>query len=321
MIIKLRNSKLVIEFIHQIKEWIYRFKYLSITNNMNKSRMGIAMIDGRILHGGMSDRFKGIISFYYYCLSKGIDFRINYSSPYYITDYLVPNKYDWTIDQKDIPNSIFNVRPFIATAEMGSRLLRLNTNKTILYYGNRDISRSATSPYANYNWGETFKFLFKPSDFLQSQINIIKSEIGNNYISAVFRFQNLLGDFVEYDFKPIEREGEKRNLILRCLNELEKLHLRYPDMSILVTSDSSLFLQEAKKLNFVYIIRGQVKHVEAISSDKDFNQLKFFLDFFILSDSKMIFSIVIDKMFPSEFPLYAAKINNIPFIRVCNKDS
>ncbi len=36
----------------------------------------------------------------------------------------------------------------------------------------------------------------------------------------------------------------------------------------------------------------------------------------MISKAEKVYSIVIGDMYPSEFPMYAAKINNVPFDRV-----
>ena len=39
----------------------------------------VIMIDGRFIHGGLSDRLRGIVSIYGYCKQKNIPFYINYT--------------------------------------------------------------------------------------------------------------------------------------------------------------------------------------------------------------------------------------------------
>ncbi len=86
---QLKNK--LVELVHYIKEWIFRFQYLSFSRPKNVPQMGIAMVDGRKWHGGMCDRFKGIISAYHYCQEHGIDFKIYYVYPFNISEYLIPN--------------------------------------------------------------------------------------------------------------------------------------------------------------------------------------------------------------------------------------
>ena len=44
--------------------------------------------------------------------------------------------------------------------------------------------------------------------------------------------------------------------------------------------------------------------------------LNSFVDFYMLADSRRIFSLGTDEMYPTQFPMYAAKVNDIPFERI-----
>ena len=304
-----------IEYSHIAREFLYRFRYLKFSKNRCVRQLGIAMIDGRCWHGGMCDRFKSIISFYQYCESRGIEFKINYTSPFNLANYLLPNEIDWQIDKEDLPDSIFPVRPFIGTSECGERLYRLNTNKSILYYGNRDLAAFGKIPRTTEDWGVIFNRLFKPSPKLQHNINMLCKSIGCPYIAVVYRFQNLLGDFKEYDFAELDVKA-KQKLIEKSLNTLNKIHEASPLKLILVTSDSQTFLREAAKKDYTFVIPGTVVHMDNTKRDDNDTQMKSFLDFFMISKAEKVYSIVIGDMYPSEFPMYAAKINNVPFDRV-----
>lgn len=309
-----------IELKHILKEWYYMIRYLRFfTKKSSSERIGVALIDGRVWHGGMCDRFKGIISFFNYCRSVNIPFKIYYSYPFNLTDYLIPNKYDWRINVNDIPDSIWNCRPFIATAETGRRLLRLVTGKHILYYGNRDLSRSISAHPFNTNWGVSFNYLFKPAPSLQKEISNISNSLGKNYIAIVFRFQNLLGDFKEYKFKELTDDNSKEKLINKCTEVIEEIHQANPSSRILVTSDSKTFLDAAEKQEFTYIIKGNLVHMDNANKHTQANNnsyMKSFLDFFMIANAQSVYSIVVNDMYPSEFPEYAAKVNNRPFHRL-----
>ena len=47
--------------------------------------------------------------------------------------------------------------------------------------------------------------------------------------------------------------------------------------------------------------------------------LKSFVDFFMLAGSERVFSLGTSEMYPTEFPMYAAKVNGVPFERVLLK--
>ena len=312
--------KFCLGFRHRIKELFYGVRYLSFFSGWDEvdkeeRNAGIAMIDGRFRHGGICDRFKGMISLYNYCRYVGKPFRIRYYFPFELTDYIVPNKYDWRISDKNISDSIWHVRPICTRKENGKRLLKLNTNKQIRFYGNRDLSEFLQFPPFNDDWGDVFNYLFKPSPLIQEHLDYHKKAINGEYVAAAFRFQNLLGDFEEYHCSSITNSDEKEQLISANIEELKKIHEENPDMTILVTADSSTFLERVSVLEYVHAIKGKQSHVDTKNVDQS-NTMKSFIDFYMLAGAKKVYGVVIDDMYPSDFPVCAAKIGHVPFIRI-----
>ena len=79
----------------------------------------------------------------------------------------------------------------------------------------------------------------------------------------------------------------------------------------------SKFLKIVKKDNALkdklVIIAGKPKHSEK-QEVSDQNLEKIVIDFFLLSECYKIFSITYNKMYPSAFPKYSARIKNREFI-------
>lgn len=67
-----------------------------------RERDVVVMVDGKRPHGGVTDRFRNILSLYSYCKANGIRFRVYYFFPTPLTEYLVPNEYDWRISHREI---------------------------------------------------------------------------------------------------------------------------------------------------------------------------------------------------------------------------
>ncbi len=310
-----RGYKRLLPYTHVLKEVRWELKYLKFRTRRSKRRIGVMRVDGRGYHGGLTDRFKGAISWWNYCEKNGLDFRIHYVYPFNLTDYVVPNEYDWRIDEKDIPDNIRDTRIFYGRGEKGQRLDRLHTDKSVWYYGNMDLGDTLDYPPYNRPWGEIFKKLFRPSELVESHLQKCREEIGGEYVAVVYRFQNLLGDFNEYLYRTLSEEADRQKLIERALEELEKVHEENPGMRVLVTADSSSFLAEASRKSYVYVIPGKVEHMDFTDTDTDHTQLKSFLDFFMISEARKVYSVVIGEMYRSQFPQYAAKINGVPFVR------
>jgi hypothetical protein len=85
----------------------------------------------------------------------------------------------------------------------------------------------------------------------------------------------------------------------------------------MLASDSMLFINYAKNaMEDIYVIPGVVKHIDTAKQVNDSENLKMFLDYYLISNAEKVYSIVSDEMWPSAFPEYAAKIGNIAFERI-----
>ena len=282
----------------------------------------VAMVDGQGYHGGLCDRFKGIVSLYAYCKYRKLPFRIRYTYPFRLEDYLLPADYDWTLKEHEYTDNPMYCKVLYMKGEhLATRLLRVKTKRQVHYYCNRDCLNIINERYATgqrpFEWGELFRELFKPGPVLQERIEGMKKELGGRYYAAVFRFQNLLGDFQEYRFKPIEDKGEAEKLIVKCLDAIRSLQAAHAGQPLLVTSDSVTFLQRASQIDGVHIIPGSLTHIDRVKDkvrgDMYETYLKSFIDFFVLSEAEKIYRIGTSYMYPSQFPVYAAKVHNIPF--------
>lgn len=235
-------------------------------------------------------------------------------------NFLEPNEYNWLIDETDICHHYFNIK-YMNLVGDGSieRLRRLNTHKQIHCYANRDIVDNLNLYYkTNYSWDKLFRELFKPTPQLSALIAYHKKNIASAYVCAVYRFQQLLGDFVEYDF-PELNETKKELLIKRMLQSIEQISSAHSNMKVLVTSDSGLFLNRAASLPNTYILPGKVVHIDNVINETHDVYLKSFLDFFMIAGGEKVYSIGTSEMYKTEFPLYAAKLNNVPFERITIK--
>jgi hypothetical protein len=100
------------------------------------------------------------------------------------------------------------------------------------------------------------------------------------------------------------------------MNHLKDVYSENDCGKVLVTSDSVSFLKEAARLPFVYVIPGNVRHIDTVeNADKDAD-IKLFLDYFVLSRSKKVYLVVEDRMYSSRFSYRAALLNNVPFIKL-----
>jgi len=303
--------------VHRIKETFMRFRYYQFSFfRKNKQQLYIAVFDEKRTGFGLADRLKGIISLYAFCKIKNIPFRCAFTFPFDLSLFFEPNQYDWQL--KDGEKSLFSsdVRVLIVQGEgNGRRLLWLNTKKQVHAYLNRDYLPLYEKKFnVSFDWGELFQELFKPTEKLNARINVHLERINSNYIACVFRFQSLLGDFKEYHF-PTLSSGGQQTLMDTCMETLCLLRGKH-HLPILVTSDSSKFLSYVSGLENIFPVSGKVVHLDCTHDAPEEVYMKSFVDWMLLSKADKIYNVVSGKMYPSAFPLYAAKINNVPFERI-----
>ena len=196
------------------------------------------------------------------------------------------------------------------------RLLNFKSKKQVQAFFNLDFVSELNDIFkTSYTWGELFKKLFKPAEKLQKEIDKHLEIIKGEYICAVFRFQNLFGDFQEYEYQPLN-ESEQNILIEKCSKALLELQKKEDCKKILVTSDSEKFLTFIANVENVFAFPAKVVHIDCVENEQDSVYMKSFLDFYLLSQGQKVFCVGTKEMYPSEFPMYAAKINNIPFERI-----
>lgn len=320
-----RKYKLL-EFRHRFKELFLAVRIALKSQTLGKPNaerpLLVAMVDGESFHGGMCDRFKGILTLYAYCKQRGLPFRIRYTYPFRLEDYLSPAAYDWTLKAGEYTdNPLYSRILYMRGEHLATRLLKLKARKQIHFYSNRDCLTHINEAFGtHFDWGDLFCELFKPGAVLQERMEQIKKELGNDYYAAVFRFQNLLGDFHEYHFKSLTDREEAEKLIEKCLDALRRLQATHGEQPLLVTSDSVTFLKRASQIAGVHIIPGSLIHMDGqkrgIPADAFELYLKSFLDFYMLSEARKIYRVGTSYMYPSEFPVYAAHVHHVPFENV-----
>lgn len=269
------------------------------------------MIDGRLNHGGLSDRLFGIVSAFQYCQEHEIEFRINFVYPFQLEQFLVPNEYDWRIRSDEISYNIFQSKPLYislfshkietmqkyAEARLKTKFEQVHLYSNMIYFSKKDFKYY-------------FNILFKKSNILDNAVKENLARIKGSYISITFRFQQLLGDLRETGFRILENELEKEELINRCINCIEKLFEKTKS-KILVTSDSITFLESVKKLPYVYIIPGKIVHMDYVSKQDSVGlttHMKSFVDLFMLANAKAIYLADIFPLYHSSFPMVASWI-------------
>lgn len=283
----------------------------------------VFMVDGRVGHGGMFDRLKGAISVYAISKVQRKDFRISFNYPFELQKYLEPNEYDWVIDKKDVVYSFPHSRPLFLYGECYHpvRLFKNRKCEAHFYYGYDSLSEINERYVTDFEWGQLYRELFKPTAYLQQYIDSYQQEIGANYIVVHTRFLNLLGDKVETPINPELEQKERAALMARMHDKIVDLYATYQNKNgkvrLMLASDSMVFIRYMQQeMPYVYVVPGEVRHIDTAGETNDGENIKMFLDYYLISRSKKVFSLMAEGMWPSAFPQYAAKIGNVPFERM-----
>ncbi len=288
----------------------------------NENKRAICIYDGKIKHGGLADRLRGIVSVYQICKEQNLEFKIVFTSPFNLSDFLEPNIIDWRITGQELNyNTTITDLCYIDTlsgseyeAKKQEQWFKREFKKN---YKEFHVRSNAIFSY-NGDYSTMFNELFKPSPKLQASIEKQKKILGTNYISTSFRFMNLLDDFNEtVELHSKLTKEEQKELITKNIEQMQLLHNKFQDKHILVNSDSTTFLQSAAKLDYVYVIPGNITHIDGKNDKDEYSAYeKTFLDFFMIANAEKIYLLRTGQMYNSGFPFAASKIYNKPFEKI-----
>ncbi len=281
----------------------------------------VVMVDGVHSHGGLTDRFRNILSIYDYCKEHDIPFRLYYVYPCDLQHFFLPNIYDWTIKPSEISHSYYDSKELILYVRPIEgvnldEMIRIN-NEEHLDLLNKELGMGKKVQYHLYGntclaagyYQELWNELFKMTPFLETHINQVRQNFKEPYESVTLRFQQLLGDFDEGKFEILS-EDARDVLIQTCFDKIDELyHTGYfSTHKVLITSDSQTFLKRVKELPYVYTIPGKLEHMDFTQNDNLEVNVKPFIDLILLSESQRLTLLTVGKMYKSGFPAFAAEL-------------
>lgn len=294
---------------HKVEKKLLK-KYYNHRDYDNQERAVVFMIDGREKHGGLADRFRSICTIYHWCMKNKVPFKLYYSSPFKLEDYLIPNEVDWICHKPLNYNKKYS-RPVI----LFDYLLPMKYHEQYLsrlwHHCKQTLHVYTYSFFAMNTYQEDFNKLFRPCEKLQREIDTHLANIGCPYIAVVTRFQQLLGDFEEGNFKTLVPK-ERTKLINLCVDKIKEIY-RKDSRKVLCTSDSCTFLEEVAKLDFVYTIPGKVVHIDYNENASYDTYLKSFVDFYMIGHADHTHLLVSGDMYRSGFPGAAAQAMGKPW--------
>lgn len=275
----------------------------------------VCMCDGEFYHGGPTDRLRGILSAYSEAQRAGVPFFINWTSPFHLTDYLVPATFDWRVSPNQISHARGSSVPVVAD-DLNDFQSRMRI-RSALCRRDRQIHLYTNADFAKGEYSKLYPKLFKPSPLLQKEVEHHLRMLGKNYMAVTTRFLSLLGDFKEWDKRVLDPEGQ-RILLDRVTEEFMTVTANVaPESRILVTSDSGRFLRHIAKLDpRVYVVPGEVRNIDLdhASGDARAAWLKTFTDQQLLMSASVVVRMRTGNMYPTGFPKFAAEIGGARFI-------
>lgn len=295
-------------------------------NNYNKGgacpeKEGVVfMCDGKINHGGLTDRLQGILTTFENSQKRGIPFYIHWDSPFKLERYLVPNEVDWRISPQQISYNKRFAFPILLwqcrtdkyrslANKINLDLALINPKKQIHVYSNSNNSKG--------RYATLFSKLFKPTPLVKNELKSHLDKLGLHYWSFSFRFQQLLGDFKDICGITLSPQ-EQESLIKQIISEVEHVMTDMPEnYRVLIASDSMRFIDAIKKIDpRIYSVEGRISHVDLDSNANDNTDvwLKTFIDQLLIMNAEKVFLFKTGQMYNSGFPRFAAEIGGKPFI-------
>lgn len=291
----------------------------------NTTKQVVIMFDGRKNHGGLADRLRGICTTYCFCREKQYDFRVHFTTPFSLEEYLEPNQYDWRIEPQQLSYNLHDARPvYIASSnldETRDNRFQRRIAEQFLAADFKQLHLYTNMRFEEELFGKTFHELFRPAAWLQHLIDEQLTELGGKgqFIAVSTRFLESLGDFNESATrapKALPAEEQER-LLVRCGAELARIHAAHPDQTILVTSDSARFLDFARQnYPFVRTLPGKIGHIDVVGRGEKEVHTKTFLDFLVLTHAAEHYYLIGPAMYRGNFSRRAAQIGEAPFHEV-----
>lgn len=275
---------------------------------------GIIMkCDGRMLHGGLTDRLRGILTIYSEARRRGIPFHISWTSPFSLEGYLLPATFDWRISESEISENLAYAYPLVIddlpeiyTRPRLDAALHNPKDQTIIY-SNADNSRG--------HYRKLYHEMFRPTDALQAEVNRHLEVLGNDFLVFTFRFLDLLGDFNDCTGNVLP-EAEAEALMQKVEKEFRRLLKDVPQSAkVLCTGDSRRFLNRISKIDSrIYIVDGDVQNIDRVKTENRRAWMKTFVDQQLIMHASKVTLMRTEGMYRSGFPRFAAEVGGVPFI-------
>lgn len=298
------------------ESWQFLERHYSSTDASKEGNTGdivICPFDGRIYHGGTTDRIRGLLSTFAETEKRGIPFRISWTSPFNLEDYLQPADYDWRIRPEEISDSQSDAMPVIIQDRSNPESAAMLAAALDGIHGQLHVYSNADCYIGSYS--RLYRRLFRPSPRLARSVLNHKRVLGDRYWAFHFRFLTLLGDFKDWSDRILP-EHEAISLMERNRDEMLRLMRVIPEgYRVFVTSDSRRFLDFVSGADpRIYVTPGEIRNIDLSEDDNDDIWLKAFTDQQLLMDAARVHRMVTGDMYVSGYSRFAAEVGGTEFV-------
>lgn len=293
-------------FIKNVRLYLKKYHF-SIDKNFSGRNTLYFIFDPNQKHPGLADRLKVICCMYWVAKTNGFDFKIILDSSLNLSNYLGENKVKWIGAEKELSYSLKNSR--LLAYNGGGKIPKLNKNIKqyhVFYYIGLNIMVHNVKNWQCV-WRECFNELFVYKDVLLKKY-LETGLTRKKYIAAHLRFVNALEHFEDGHYNSISKEQQTK-LIDDCPKTLHEIQNNHKE-PLVVFSDSNTFINICKRVGFK-TLQGNIGHI-SFNSDTE-TELKAFLDFYAISQSKKVYRIIKPHMYGTTFSYYAAICGNAEF--------
>lgn len=315
----------------QLRWDIFHIERGIINEYYHRKRLGIhsknryvLMCDGIMNHGGFFDRMKGTISIYALSKVQNREFKLYFVNPFHLQEYLIPNQYDWSVSQSELCYDYPYAKPVVGYFEFDFpwRMMLKRKGEVHYYFGYNILDRINKRYHTDFTWRELYNELFTPSERLRLMLSNMKQKIGGKYIAVHIRFLNMLGDNNESDSRYTTLSpGDQDKLVRCCISQIKNI-IHGTTKKVILSTDSNVFMQRAQtELPDVFVVPGTIRHIDNTTEETNVDEnLKLFVDYYLLAGAEHIYSIVGNGLYRSDFPYYSSIIGGGQFSRVNLED-
>ena len=310
-------------FIRSLQFYLQNYKLF--TSPLKGTSSVIVMLDNKIMHGGLVDRLKGIVSGAMIAEELNLDFKILVDdNTFNLFEFLVPVKQQIVAKKSDVSFNYFSSKPILMynlfKLNKENILRRFKNRKQFHLYNNMDVTNrffpELNETQLHAKWRDTFLRLFKFDEYFH---NYWKKNIGMFRVYGIhLRFMSLLGDFDEIVNNEMEK-NDKEKLVTECIEGVIKIMQQHDGEKYVVVADSVYFLERLKLsvqgsdlTEKLFIPAGIIGHIDIVQYESVLQ--KAILDFYLLSRCLKVFQIKGNKMHNSQYCRYAALLGNVPYV-------